>query len=363
MKKLLSVILALALIAALFAGCAADTADKSGSSSEGSAVTDTPADEPTNEPDPEPEPEPDPDPAEEPTTIRLAGLTGATTIGMVKLLSDSESDTTVNDYDFLLAGSADEITPLLLKGELDIAALPLNLASVLYNNSEGAVKLLAVNTLGVLYIVEKGGETVTDLESLRGKTIYATGKGSTPEYALSYLLQQYGLDPAADVTIEFKSEPAEIVALMATEENVIAMLPQPYVTVAQTKVEGLRVALDLTELWDALDNGSQLATAGLVVRADFAEQYPDQLAAFLEEYRASTEYANESTAEAAALVEHFNIVPAAVAEKAIPFCNIVCITGSEMKSGVAGYLEVLYNANPKAVGGKLPDDAFYLGAD
>lgn len=370
MKKVFSIILALVMITALFAGCADNGNDQSaagqsssvaGSSSGGDTSENGDISEPIEGDDSSagtPEGE-NTDFTEEPTTIRLGGLKGPTSIGMVKLLSDAENGESVNDYSFQLAGSADELTPLLLKGELDILAVPVNLASVLYNNSDGAVQLLAVNTLGVIYIVEKGGETVTDIESLRGKTIYATGKGSTPEYAINYLLEQNGLDPAIDVTIEWKSEPAEIVALMATEENTVAMMPQPFVTVAQSKFEDLRVAIDLTAEWDALDNGSQLITAGLVVRTEFANKYPEQLAKFLEEYSASTEYVNSNVADAAQLVEHFDIVTAAVAEKAIPFCNIVCIMGQEMKDGVSGYLEVLYNANDKAVGGAIPGDDFY----
>ena len=280
-------------------------------------------------------------------------------MGMVKLLADNDAGTTTNSYEFTMAGSADELTPKLLQGELDILAVPVNLGSVLYNNSEGSVQLLAVNTLGVIYLVEKGGQTVTDWASLKGQTIYATGKGSTPEYALNYLLEKNGLDPAADVTIEWKSEPAEIVAQMAAQDHVIALMPQPFVTVAQSKFSDLTVALDLTAEWDKLDNGSQLITAGLVVRKEFAEAHPQAVADFLKEYAASTAYVNENVTEAAQLVEQYDIVEAAVAEKAIPACNIVCITGQEMMTSVQGYLQVLFDQNPQAVGGSLPGDDFY----
>jgi len=295
------------------------------------------------------------------TTIRLGGLKGPTSMGMVKLLSDSEAGNTVNSYEFTMAGSADELTPKLLQGELDILAVPVNLGSILYNNSDGAVQMLAANALGVLYIVEKGGETVTDWESLKGQTIYATGKGSTPEYALTYLLDQYGLDPAADVTIEWKSEASEVVALMAAQDHVIALLPQPYVTVAQTKFPDLGIALSLTESWDALDNGSQFITAGLIVRTQFAQENPEAIAAFLEEYAASTQFINENVAEGAQLVGQYEIVEAAIAEKAIPYCNIVCITGTEMAEMTTGYFQTLFDQNPKSMGGQMPgEDFFYL---
>ena len=299
----------------------------------------------------------------ESVNIRLGGLKGPTSMGMAKLLDDAENGRTANTYTFTMAPSAGELTPQLIKGELDILAVPVNVASILYNQTQGAVQLLAASTLGVLYIAEKGGETVTDVRSLAGKTLYATGKGATPEYALTYLLAQNGLTLGEDVTVEWKSEPSEIVALMAQEEHAIAMLPQPFVTVAQGKLEGLRVALDLSAQWDALGLDSRLITAGLLVRKAFADEHPEAVAKFLEEYAASTDYANSNPAETAALVEKLGIVNAAVAEKALPKCNLVCITGAEMKTAVSGYLQTLYDLKPEAVGGAMPDDGFYrLGA-
>lgn len=296
--------------------------------------------------------------AYEPVEIRIGGLRGPTSMGMVALMESAQAGEASNPYMFTIAGSADELTPKLIKGELDIAAVPANLASVLYNNTDKEIKLLAVNTLGVIYIVEKG-DGIKSFQDLKGKTIYATGKGSTPEYALRYLLLENGIDPDKDVTLEWKSEPTEVVAILAESEGGIAMMPQPYVTVVQTQIEGLRIALDFTEEWDALENGSTLITGVLVVRRAFAEQYPDQIAAFLDEYKKSTEYVNANVVEAAQLVEKFDIVKAAIAEKAIPYCNIAYMEGAEMKLVMEGYLGVLYNQNPKAVGGSLPLDDFY----
>ena len=299
----------------------------------------------------------------EKTTVRLGGLKGPTSMGMVKLLEDNENGLTANRYEFTLAGSPNDLTPALLKGDLDVLAVPVNLGAILFGKSGGAVQLAAVNTLGVLYVVEKGGETVQSLEDLKGKTLYATGKGSTPEYALAYLLAQHGVDIGADLTVEWMSEHTEVVAKMAAAENAVALLPQPFVTVAAGQVENMRVALDLTKEWNSLDNGSQLITGGLVVRKAFAEENPEALAAFLEEYAASTAYTNERPAEAAQLIEKFDIIKAAVAEKAIPFCNIVCVTGDEMKGIVTGYYQTLFDQNPEAVGGAMPGDEFYLKAE
>ena len=291
--------------------------------------------------------------------VRLGGLKGPTSIGMVKLLDDADKQLTANTYEFTMAGSADELTPKLLKGELDILAVPANLASVLYNNSDGAVQVIAVNTLGVLDIVEKGGDTVNSIADLKGQTIYASGKGSTPEYTLDYLLEANGLDAQSDVTIEWKSEPSEIVAQMAATEHAVAMLPQPFATVAAKQFDDLQLSLDLTEEWDSLQNDSRLVTAVLAVRTEFAEQNSGAVKTFLEEYRASTDYVNSNLAESAKLVEQYDIVKAAVAEQAIPYCNIVCITGEEMQSALDGYLHILCEMNAKSVGGSVPDDAFY----
>jgi NitT/TauT family transport system substrate-binding protein len=338
MKKILSVVLILAL-ALSFAAC--------GSKQEAAGGTD--------------EPEPQPQQAED-VTIRIAGLKGPTSMGLVKLMDSNEAGESLNHYEFSIAGSADEITPQLVQGNLDIAAVPANLASVLYNKTEGQIRILAVNTLGVLYIVNKDGGEIASVADLAGKTIYATGKGSTPEYTLRYILAENGLDPDKDVTIEFKSEPTEVVSILQ-ESGGIAMLPQPFATVAQMNVEGLTTALDLTEEWNKLDNGSMLITGTLVVRKDFAEAHPAQIEAFLSEYADSTDFAVNSVAETAQLVEKYGIVKAAVAEKALPKCNIVFLAGADMKAPLSGYLSTLFEQNPAAVGGALPGEDFFYEAE
>ena len=356
MKKILSLLLCAALVCGMLASCAAPAEDAVTESVPESTVESTVESQSTEEP----ESQPTEDVALfEGMEIRLGGMKGPTTMGMVKLLEDAEAGATVNDYDFTIAAAADELTPLLIQGKMDIAAVPVNLASVLYNKTEGALQMLAVNTLGVLYVVEKGGETVNSVADLKGKTIFATGKGTTPEYSLTYLLAQHGLTIGEDVTVEWKSEATEVVATMATMDNAVAMLPQPFVTVAGTQLEGLRVALDLTAEWNALDNGSSLVTGCLVVRREFAEANPEAVAAFLTEYAASTEYANTNPAETSVMVEKYGIVKAPIAEKALPKCNIVCLTGADMTAAAEGYLQVLFDQNPQAVGGALPGSDFW----
>lgn len=298
-------------------------------------------------------------------TLRIAGLKGPTTMGLVNLLSMEKNGTAAMDYDLQLYGAADEIVPKLIKGNLDMAAIPANLAATLYQKTNGGIQVLAVNTLGVLYIVESG-DTVHSVEDLRGKTIYASGKGNTPEAALNYVLTQNGIDPSTDVTIEWKSEQAECLSALMAEENAIAMLPQPFVTTAQTQNENLRVALDITEEWEKLAsaNGSDatLITGVVVGRKDFVEQNPQLVQEFLSQYEQSVAYTQEDTAGAAALVGQYDIVPEAVAQKALPECNITFIKGEEMQAKLSAYLQTLLDQNPKSIGGQLPgDDFYYLG--
>ena len=300
------------------------------------------------------------------TDVRVTALKGPTAMGMVELMNEAESGAVNgNAYDFTIAAAVDEVSPKLVKGETDIAAVPANLAAVLYNNTEGQVEVLAVNTLGVLYIVESG-DSVSSVEDLRGKTIYASGKGATPEYALNYILSENGIDPEKDVTIEWKSEHAECLAALLAEDNAIAMLPQPFVTTAQTKSDKIQVRLDLTAEWDAIQTNSeapsQLITGVVVVRKQYAQENPEAVEAFLKSYAESVEYVNANVEDAAQLVGKYEIVPAAVAQKAIPACNITCITGADMQQKLSGYLNVLFEQNPKAVGGALPADDFYYNA-
>lgn len=295
------------------------------------------------------------------TTIRIGGLKGPTSMGMVKLMEDAEKGATENNYEFTVEATADMITPKLVKGELDMVAVPANLASVLYNKNEGKFQVIALNTLGVLYVVEKNSN-ISTLTDLKGKTVYATGKGSTPEYNLRYLLTQAGVDPDKDLTIEWKNEPNEVVALLKTADSGVAMLPQPYVTVAKSQVEGLNTAVNLNEEWNKLNNGSMMVTGVMIVRKEFAEANKGAIDAFLKEYKASTEYINANAEEASAWVEKRIGVKAAVAKQAIPYCNITFISGTEMKNALSGYLNVLFEQKAESVGGKMPGDDFYYGA-
>lgn len=295
--------------------------------------------------------------------LRIAGLKGPTTMGLVNLLNMEQDGTASMDYDLQLYGAADEIVPLLMKGELDMAAIPANLAATLYQKTNGGIQAVAVNTLGVLYVVEKGGDTVQSMADLKGRTILSTGKGTTPEYVLRYLLTQNGIDPDKDVTIEYYSEATEVTAQMANAENAIAVLPQPYVTAAGLQDDTLRVALNLTEEWNKVCD-TQLITGVTVVRKEYAEEHPDVVAAFLTDYAKSVDAANTDLDGTAALCEEQGVVAkAAIAKKALPNCNIVCLTGDDLKANASAYLQVLYDADPAAVGGELPGDDFYWTAE
>lgn len=296
----------------------------------------------------------------EPTAVRVGALTGPTAMGMAKFFKDLETEEYSNAYEYTLAGSADELTPLLLQGKLDIASVPVNLASVLYNKTEGGVRMLAVDVLGVLCIGEFNGDTVSDISDLRGQTLYASGKGSVPEYFLRYILSENGIDPDKDVVIEWKSEPGEIVALLNAQQRGIAMLPQPYASAAAIQLgEGYKNVLSVSDEWAKLDNGTSCTTAGIVVRTDFAEQHPEAVEEFLRQYSLSASWVNENADEAAVLCDELGIAKAPVAKLAIPECNIVCLTGDDMQSALSGCLGVLYGYDPASVGGALPGEDFY----
>lgn len=296
-----------------------------------------------------------------PVDIKVAAMKGPTAIGMVKLMQDAKDGKTFNNYDFQIAAAADEFTSLLVKGDIQIAAVPCNAASALYNKSNGKIKVLGINTLGVLYILENGN-TVKDLSDIKGKTIYSTGKGTTPEYTLRYLLAKAGIDPDKDVTIEYKSEASEVAAIMKKEGNgTIAMLPQPYVTTVMLSDDDIRIAFDVTQEWERLtSDGSTIVTGVIAVNADFYESNKSAVDMFMKEYQQSVEYVNANIDDAAKLVEEFNIFKADVAREAIPYCNITFIKGSEAAGKIDKYLSVLNEQNPQSVGGKMPDDGFYV---
>lgn len=348
LKRVFAAVTAFALCASL-AGCGA-AASVSESAAESAA-------ESTAESAAEAEPAATEAPAESEATeatLHIAGLKGPTTMGLVNLMADEVA----SSYDFTMYGAADEIVPLLVKGDLDAAAVPANLAATLYNKTNGAVEVACINTLGVLYIVENG-ETVNSVADLKGQTIVTTGKGTTPEYVLRYVLSENGVDPDSDVTIEYCSEATEALSKVQAGEATIAMLPQPFVTSALSQVEGLRVALDMNEEWQKVA-GSKLVTGVLVVRKDAVENDPEAFASFMEGYAASVEAANSDLEGTAALCEQYGVVAkAALAQKALPQCNIVFETGDEMKANLETYFNVLYAADPTSVGGTLPADDFY----
>ena len=299
--------------------------------------------------------------------LRVAGLKGPTTMGLVNLLglsTDSKADENglkpSQDGSVLynMYGAADELVPLLVKGDLDAACVPANLAATLYSKTQGAVQVACIKTLGVLYGVDTG-DTVQSMADLKGKTLVTTGKGTTPEYVLRYLLSQNGIDPDKDITIEYTSEATEALAKVQAGEVSIAMLPQPFVTAAMAQTEGLRVALDMNAEWQAVA-GSPLVTGVLLVRKDAVEADPARFADFMEKYKLSTEQANTDPEGTAALCEAFGVVAkAALAQKALPQCNIVFETGDTMKTDLTAYYKVLFDADPTSVGGALPGDDFY----
>lgn len=297
---------------------------------------------------------------DETNSIRIGSLKGPTSIGLVELMERAEYDETENDYTFTMEVAADTILTQMVQKELDIALVPANVASVLYNKTEGGIVAIDINTLGVLYMVT-ADETITDIQDLKGKTIYLTGKGTTPDYVLQYVLEENNI-ALSEVTLEYKSEATEVAAVLATEKNAIGLLPQPFVTAATTQNADLQVVFDMNEEWNKLQgvDGSMMVTGVTVVRKEFLDENEKAVQSFLQDHKWSAEYVNNNVEAAATLVVKEGIIEKEpIAIKAIPECNITYIDGMDMKNALSGYLNVLFEKDAKAVGGKLPAEDFY----
>ena len=292
--------------------------------------------------------------------IRVGSLKGPTSMGLVHLMDLNEKGEAGNQYEFTMVAAADELLAKVASKELDIALVPANVSSVLYNKTKGGVSVIDINTLGVLDIVASD-DSITGIADLAGKTLYLTGKGTTPDYVLHYLLEANGLS-GEDVTLEYKSEAAEVAAVLKEQPDAIGLLPQPFVTAACAQNEALSIVLDLTQEWQKVqgESGSQLVTGVTLVRNEFLEANPEAISVFLEEHAKSAEFANASPDEASELIAALGIIEKApVAKKALPYCNITCITGEDMKAALSGYLQVLFDQEPSSVGGAMPADTFY----
>ncbi len=355
MRLTAAAVLALALV--LTSACTPQPTASSSkpSSSAGSGASSSAVATPTAQP-----------PYEDRPLIRIASLKGPTGMGMVKLFAENEAKTSANRYEPLIVGAPEEIVAKISSGEIDIAAVPTNLAATLYNKTGGSIRILALNTLGVLNILEKG-DTVKSIADLKGKTLYATGQGSTPEFILNYLLKQNGIDPVNDLTIVYKTEHSELAALALSGGANLVMLPEPFVTTLLSKDAGFKSIIDITEEWASTTrkvgiNDSVLSMGCVIVRKEFAEENKAAVNAFLDEYKASIQYVNDSASaeDAALLIAKYEIMASsALAKAAIPNCNIVYIDGEAMKTQIANLYNVFFMADPKSIGGALPGDDFY----
>ncbi len=333
MKKIWMILLTLILAAAVLGGCGAPAG---GPAEESSA------------------------PAAPRTAVRAYAIAGPTGIGMADLMQRNDAGTTANAYTFTVVSDPQQAVTAIVNGSADIAAVPTNLASALYRKTEGKVQVLAVNTLGVLHILENG-DTVHSVADLKGKTIYTSGQAANPEYILRYVLEKNGLDPDKDVTIEFVEDNDTLGTLVTNGTAAVAMVPQPKATTCLNAVSTLRSALDMTEEWNRVAGGDSTLMMGcVVVCSTFLQENRAAVEAFLREYQASVTAVKEDPAAAAPICEQYAIIPkAAIAQKAIPACNLTFVSGPEMKQQLGGYLRVLFDYNPAAVGGALPDDGFY----
>lgn len=308
----------------------------------------------------EPE-QPDDTPA--PAEVNLYVLSGPTGIGAMNLWAAADAGETQNTYHITMPGANDEVVAAISNGDADIAAVATNLAATLYNKTNGGVTVLAVNTLGVLSLLGSGQE-IASIADLAGKTIYAPGQGANPEYILRYVLSGNGLDPDKDVTIRFVGEGSELLTVWQTDPEAVIMAPQPVATSILMQNENARTLFNMTDEWDRVSGGDSTLMMGcVIVRNAFLQENPGAVELFLQEYAASIEKAQSDVEGTAALCEQYGLIPkAALAQKAIPSCGLTFVTGAEMKSALSGYLQVMFDADPKSVGGAMPGDDFYYGA-
>ena len=343
MKKTLSLLMAFAVTSAVLSGCAKGGAESTQATTSASETESTKAQKPDDN-----------------YTLKIGSLKGPTSMGLVKLMDQSEKGNAKGSYDFTMVTAADELLGKIVSKELDVALVPANMASIIYNKTNHEVTVLDINTLGVLYGVS-ADDSIKTAADLKGKTVYLTGKGTTPDYALQHVLKASGLT-SDDVTLEYKSEAAEVVSILKEKPDAVGLLPQPFVTAAMAQNDSLKMVLDLTKEWDATagENGGSLVTGVTICRNDVIKDHGDAIDTFLAEHKESAEFANANVAETAALVAAAGIIEKApVAEKAIPYCSITYVDGDRMKSLLSGYLKVLFDMEPSSVGGTLPADDFY----
>ncbi len=361
MKKLkLSALLIAA--AAMLAACSASSG--SGSTAEESTVAaETTAEEKTDTADTAKEEDVDTSDSGPGvrTLVRVGSLKGPTSIGLVHLMDQADRGLTKNNYEFTMMVQPDEVSAAIAGGTIDIGLLPANVASILYYRTDGGITVIDINTLGVLDVVT-ADSSITSFDDLRGKTIYTTGKGATPDYTIRYLLEANGISED-EVDLEFRSESTEVAALLVEDPDAIAVLPQPFVTSAIAQNPDLKIVLDLTEEWDKVqgEGGSRLISGVTVVRNEFLEENPEAVYEFLDDHLESAMYTEDDPDETAELVAAAGIIEdPETAKAALPYCNIAFITGMDMKDALSGYLGVLCDQDPSSVGGELPPDEFYL---
>ena len=291
--------------------------------------------------------------------IRLAGMKGATTIGLVNLVDKIGKGETDNNYTFEMYTAGPDVMAAMVAGQVDIATVPANVACVMNTKVEGGVSVIDINTLGVLNCIS-AGDQISSVADLSGKTVYATGQGAVPEYTIRYLLDANGV---TDCNLEFKSEPTEIVSIFAENPDAVAILPQPFVTAALAQNEALKISFDLNDEWAKVNSDCKIVTGVTVASNSFIKDHKGLVDAFLKDHKDSADKAlSDVDTTAALVVEQGIIAKEPLAKKAIPNCNITCITGKEMKEALEGYIKVLFEQDPKSVGGNLPGDEFYYGA-
>ena len=358
MKKLACIMLTLAVMVSMFAGCTKTEAPEDNTNGQTQQEEQPPSDS-TEENGQDGETA---DKSEK-VLINVALLKGPTAMGAAALMNESENGFVFGHYSFEVYNTPDEVTAKIINGDVSVAAVPVNLASALYNKTEGEVLIAAVNTLGNLYIVENGS-SVSSLADLSGKTVVMAGQGAVPEYVMEFILSKAGI---TDTTLSFVSSHSDAVAAIVSGDADIALLPEPFATAAMKKVSGLNIAIDVAEIWDEYSYeekgvANTLPMGCIVVRKDFLDEYEKEFSKFLDEYDYFIDVTNdeeEIDAVSEYIVTYGIVDDKEIASESIPRCNIIFIDGSKMLRLVDNFLSTMYEFNPKSVGGAIPEEDFY----
>lgn len=294
----------------------------------------------------------------EPLQLTVAGLKGPSSIGMLRMIESEPVFGEDVETEYQIVDEPQLMIARIMSGEADIAAVPINLAAVLYNKG-APYRLGAVTGDGLLHIVSSR-EDIGSVEDLKGKRIYCIAQGSTPEFVLRYVLEKSGIDPDTEVELDFSFDHVAIAPQLIAGKVDLAVLPEPFVSIVASKNPAVQPVIDLQQVWAELSGtGDTYPITATLVRNSLYREHPEALKAFFAAYRESIDWANANPAEAGGLAGKYMEMPAPIIAKAMPRLNLRYQSPREARSRVEELYQVFHGFAPASVGGTIPGDEFY----